>query len=65
MSKLEVDDTRCIGTGNCEFLAPDTFHVNDEGIAQVMSNGQADDVVVERAIGECPTMAIRRISDEE
>ncbi|MFC0529819.1 ferredoxin [Phytohabitans kaempferiae] len=51
----------CIGSGNCEFVAPRTFRIEDDGISRVVSDGKADgDDTVTRAIDECPAMAIRR-----
>jgi len=58
---IEVDEALCIGSGNCEFLAPRTFRVEDDGISHVLPDGAADaDAAVSRAIDECPAMAIRR-----
>lgn len=34
--KVKVDRDLCIGAGSCNDVAPDTFHLNDDGKSVVM-----------------------------
>ena len=60
-ARLEVDDTRCIGAGNCELVAPATFRV-EEALSRVVDENASDAPEIEQAIRECPTMAIRQVA---
>jgi ferredoxin len=60
-AELEVDSSRCIGSGNCQYLAPATFSVGDDGVSQVVDVGESDATAIERAIFECPSGAISRV----
>ena len=58
---IEVDETRCIGSGNCVLTAPDLFDQRDEdGIAVVLDRdpapGRHDGA--RQAAELCPTSAI-------
>ncbi len=57
---IEVDDTLCVGAGNCEAVAPDNFRLDDDGISRVVNDNPSDGARIERAIAECPVMAIHR-----
>jgi ferredoxin len=60
--RFVVDESRCIGSGNCELVAPGTFGVDDDGVSRVLNQDANDPPAVERAILECPTAAIRRVA---
>ncbi len=59
MVKITVDRDKCQGYGQCEFEAPDVFHLDDIGTsvpaADVDETLRAD---VERAADVCPMQAI-------
>ncbi len=56
---MAVDDTRCIGGGQCELLAPDVFEVDDDtGIAAVTAPGLLDRVTALELLDRCPSGAI-------
>jgi ferredoxin len=59
---IDVDDSRCIGSGNCELVAPGTFGVGDDGVSRVLNQDANDPPTIERAIMECPTAAIRHVA---
>jgi ferredoxin len=62
--RVEVDTTKCIGTGICESLDPDRFEVADDGSARVLI-GDVDDAGLPRvrdAVDSCPAQAIRLTS---
>ncbi len=56
---ITVDPEVCMGSGNCQFWAPNVFDLDDEtGIAVVIDpEGDPEDKVVLAARG-CPTSAI-------
>lgn len=56
--KPEVDAARCIGAGQCEMAAPNTFEVNDEGISEVVDPSGDDPAAIEQAVANCPAQAI-------
>ena len=55
---IEIDTDRCMGSGNCTFVAPGAFELDDDSIATVIDPAGAprDDVVA--AVRQCPTSAI-------
>ncbi|MEM9562205.1 MAG: ferredoxin [Actinomycetota bacterium] len=56
---MTVDDTRCIGGGQCEMLAPDVFEVDDDtGIAAVVDDGRLDRADALELIDRCPSGAV-------
>jgi ferredoxin len=56
--RIEVDRERCMGQGMCEFYAPSTFALGDDGISHVVDpEGDPEEKVVLAAQG-CPTQAI-------
>lgn len=60
--KIEVDQNKCIGCGNCVALTQNSvFDFNDDGLAECTVEEIPEDKkeVVEEAINECPTEAIK------
>ena len=57
--RITVDRDKCQGYGQCEFEAPDVFHLDDTGTSvpanDVDESLRAD---VERAADVCPMQAI-------
>ena len=65
MLRIEIDATKCMGSGNCSFWAPGVFDLDDDGIAIVLDvNAQPEDKIVLAAQG-CPTQAITVVRDGE
>lgn len=63
--RIEIDATKCMGSGNCSFWAPDTFDLGDDGIAYVKdADGDPEDKIVLAGQG-CPTQAISVWRDDE
>jgi ferredoxin len=58
--KICIDQTRCIGVGMCEAVAPEVFTVLPDGNLELLSDSPGDDqrAAVEEAISVCPTGAI-------
>lgn len=56
--EIKIDRDTCMGSGNCQFWAPATFDLDDEGIAVVVdAAGDPEEKVVLAARG-CPTQSI-------
>ncbi len=57
--RMAVDDTRCIGGGQCELLAAEVFEVDDEtGVASVLAPGLLDRAIAIELVDRCPSGAI-------
>ena len=56
---LEVG--KCIGSGNCEMLAPDVFEVRDDMVCHILVEEPGPDLAedTEMAVESCPTRALR------
>lgn len=56
---LEVD--RCIGSSNCEMLAPDVFEVGDDMVCHILVEEPGPELAedAETAVEACPTRALR------
>jgi ferredoxin len=59
--RVLVDETRCVGSGDCALAAPEAFDVDeDAGLARVLPGAQGvDDARLQRAAYACPTGALR------
>jgi ferredoxin len=55
---VEIDWDRCMGSGNCVFLAPETFDLSDDGHAVVLDPGATDEARLLVAAEGCPVGAI-------
>ncbi len=58
--RIEIDVAKCMGQGQCNYWAPATFALGDDGIAQVIgdnANTDSEESIVLGAQG-CPTRAI-------
>lgn len=56
--RVEIDAERCMGSGNCVYVAPKVFDLDDRGIAIVVGDPLADWERVQHAADTCPTSAI-------
>jgi ferredoxin len=58
--RIRVDRDICSGYGNCTFVAPDVFDIDDTNVVylltDVVDERNSDDV--ELAVTECPRQAI-------
>lgn len=61
--RVEVDADLCIGSGDCERLAPGAFELVDD-VAVVRDPERADEDTLHRAERSCPTGAIRILATE-
>ena len=60
MYRIEIDRSLCNGMASCVKVAPDTFDLDDDGIAIV--SGEADEGAIEAA--ECCPLAAIAVFDE-
>lgn len=57
--RMAVDDTRCIGGGQCELAAEAVFEVDDDaGVATVLDPGLLDRATALELVDRCPSGAI-------
>ncbi len=56
---FEVD--KCIGSGNCEMLAPDVFEVREDMVCNVLIEEPGPELAedAEMAVEACPTRALK------
>lgn len=55
---VSIDQTRCIGAGNCVNIAPQAFQLDEEHIAYLVDPACVDDDTLLDAASSCPTDAI-------
>jgi len=53
-----VDKDACIGCGLCVELAPETFKLDENGLAEVTDAAGNDEGTIQQAIDGCPVTAI-------
>ncbi|MFJ3803785.1 ferredoxin [Streptomyces sp. NPDC090088] len=59
---VELDEPRCVASGQCVLVAPEVFDQRDEdGIAFVIDENPAEEALddVREAVAICPAAAIR------
>jgi ferredoxin len=58
--EIHIDESRCIGSGQCAFTAAGVFRVNDEGVSEVIDVKLAERrrAELDQAVWLCPTDAI-------
>jgi len=56
--RVAVDRELCVGSGQCELLAPDVFEVDDDGAVRLLQQEPGDGAAVRDAVSQCPTGAI-------
>jgi ferredoxin len=58
VKKPVVDQDMCTGCGLCPDIAPGTFDMNDDGLAEVVDPQGDDEDTIQEAIDSCPVGAI-------
>ncbi|MDZ7611713.1 MAG: ferredoxin [Candidatus Moranbacteria bacterium] len=57
MTKIIVDQEKCIGCGRCTEICPDVFKLNQNRKSEVLSH-EKNIACAKKASDECPTEAI-------
>jgi ferredoxin len=55
---VRVDDDLCMGAQRCLYIAPESFELNDDGIAEVTDISGMTEEQAEKVAFECPNFAI-------
>ena len=56
---IQLDDSKCVASGQCVQAAPRVFDQDDDGIVVLIPGDHTDDVgLVKQAIRVCPTRVI-------
>jgi ferredoxin len=55
---VSIDQSRCIGAGNCVHIAPTVFQLDEENIAYLVNPSSVDNETLLDAAQSCPTNAI-------
>ena len=61
--KIEVDRELCISVASCIAVAPNTFELDDQGIAIIKNPTGDDEKTILQAAQSCPVNAIRLFDD--
>ncbi|MEU6478091.1 ferredoxin [Streptomyces sp. NPDC047017] len=63
--RVEVDQPKCVASGQCVWMAPEVFDQDDDGIVQVLNDtpGPADEDGVRESAAVCPAAAIRLVEE--
>ncbi|NUS26901.1 MAG: ferredoxin [Streptomyces sp.] len=61
--KVELEADKCVASGQCVLAAMEVFDQDDDGIAIVLDDSPAPELLddVEEAIAVCPAAAIRLV----
>ncbi len=62
--KVKIIRDKCISAATCVAIAPDTFELDDEGIAILKNLDGDDEQTIIDAAKSCPTQAIEVYDDE-
>ncbi len=55
---IRIDEDCCMGAQRCLYLAPDSFELDDDGIAHVTDLSGLTEERAEKIAFECPNFAI-------
>lgn len=63
--EVRTDREACMGSGNCHFLAEESFDLDDDGRVEVLDTVTNDEERLRRAAEGCPVSAISLWRDGE
>ncbi len=60
MTKLVIDLEKCLNSGQCAYLQPELFEINDDGEPRVLNSAPSGELIAKAndAIEMCPAQAI-------
>lgn len=58
--RITIDDTLCVGSGDCARIAPDVFEVDEDAGLAIVRSGAAEQPLklLQDAAYQCPTGSI-------
>lgn len=56
--KIEVDQDKCCGYGDCVLAAPEAFELGDDGVAHVIEGARVAEAEARQGAAACPVAAI-------
>ncbi|MGW2385960.1 ferredoxin [Streptomyces sp. NPDC001658] len=61
--KVELEADKCVASGQCVLAATDVFDQDDDGIAILLEDRPADELLddVKEAVAVCPAAAVRLV----
>jgi ferredoxin len=64
--QVEIDQPKCVASGQCVLAAPDVFDQDDEGIAVLLQETPGPELHddVKEAAAICPAAAIRLVGGD-
>ncbi len=65
MTKLVIDPDKCLSSGQCAYLQPELFELDDDGSPSVLHDQPAGELIAKAndAIEMCPGQAISLCED--
>ena len=63
--RVVVDQSVCVGIGQCEMLEPDVFFINDDAFATVVDGATLELAAAQLVVERCPSGAISIVSDDD
>jgi len=63
--RVEVDQPKCVASGQCVLAAPEVFDQDDDGIAVLLdaTPGPEHEDAVRESVAICPAAAIRLVQE--
>ncbi|GLV80179.1 MULTISPECIES: ferredoxin [Streptomyces] len=63
--RVEVDQPKCVASGQCVLMAPEVFDQDDDGIVELLTDRPEAEHHggVRESVAVCPAAAIRLVAD--
>ncbi|MEW2624655.1 ferredoxin [Streptomyces sp. NPDC048106] len=63
--RVEVDQSKCVASGQCVLMAPEVFDQDDDGIVELLdaTPGPEHADGVHESVAICPAAAIRLVAE--
>lgn len=58
-TSVRIDRDKCIGAGQCEAIAPETFAVGEDNLSRIIDADAKYSEKIRRAIEACPMGAVK------
>ena len=56
--RIDIDEDKCCGYGDCVLAAPEVFELGDDGLAYVIDGAQPTEAEAREGAAACPVSAI-------